>query len=97
MVEKTGGFRGGAEMKEHLKAAEEGKDSKLSRKEAMEAKCFDCLGWYDDGRQDCLMPKCPMYRYMPYRDKKPEPLHKKTISEEQKAKMRAGREAKLNQ
>jgi hypothetical protein len=42
------------------------KGGKLSRKEAMLAKCADCMGGYGDGRRDCEVPGCPMYAYMPY-------------------------------
>jgi len=40
---------------------------KLTRKEAMIAKCCDCMGYYADGLFDCGIEECPMYAYMPYR------------------------------
>ena len=39
----------------------------LGRKQAMDAKCADCMGYYVDGRGDCKMEFCPMYPYMPYK------------------------------
>ena len=67
---------------------------KISRGQAMTAKCADCMGCYVDGRIDCEVPECPMYNYMPYRAKKEKPKGGKILSEEQKAKMQAGRLAK---
>ncbi len=40
--------------------------SKLSLKQAILAKCADCLGLYADGKADCDMPDCPLYPFMPY-------------------------------
>lgn len=40
---------------------------KISRAAAMKAKCYECTNWYEDGREDCLVPSCPLYQYMPLR------------------------------
>lgn len=42
---------------------------KLTRDQAIKAKCADCCGYYIDGRLDCEISGCPLYRYMPYRGK----------------------------
>ncbi len=34
------------------------------------AKCYDCMGGYTDGRYSCLIPKCPVYPAMPYKNVK---------------------------
>lgn len=41
----------------------------LTRRTAMLAMCADCNGNYADkeSRDDCLMPTCPLYKWMPYR------------------------------
>ena len=39
---------------------------KLTRKEAMLARCFECMNGYADGRIDCQVESCPLYPYMPY-------------------------------
>lgn len=39
---------------------------RLTRKEAMLSKCFECCNGYADGRVDCQVPNCPLYQYMPY-------------------------------
>jgi hypothetical protein len=46
------------------------KGHRLTRAEAMHAKCFECMGHYKDGVEDCKMPQCPLYPWMPYRSKK---------------------------
>ena len=48
---------------------------KLTRKEknlerAIQAKCYDCMGFYEDGLEDCKCPTCPLYPWMPYKEKK---------------------------
>jgi hypothetical protein len=45
---------------------------KLSRTEAMLAKCADCMGNFEDGRNDCKVFSCPMYAFMPYRSENSE-------------------------
>ncbi len=50
-----------AEFKEHL----DGK--RLTNKKRIYAKCYDCMGGYADGKNDCEVPKCSLYPLMPYR------------------------------
>ncbi len=33
----------------------------LSRSQAMRAKCYECMGYYADGRLDCKILDCPLY------------------------------------
>lgn len=40
----------------------------ITLKQAILAKCYDCLGYYADGKQGCKMPDCPLYPYMPYNE-----------------------------
>lgn len=42
---------------------------KLTRGQAMTAKCCECMCFYEDGKQDCENQVCPMYPYVPYRKK----------------------------
>jgi len=35
----------------------------------MLAKCHDCMGHYADGMVDCENVGCPLYSWMPYREK----------------------------
>ncbi len=34
---------------------------------AIQCKCYDCMGYYADGRRDCKMPDCSLYPWMPYK------------------------------
>jgi len=40
---------------------------RITRGEALAAKCAECMGGYVDGRRDCRVELCPLYPYMPYR------------------------------
>lgn len=55
-------LQGGKEYKKFL----DGK--RLTRKEAMLANCYECMGGHENGKQDCLGKSCPMYQYYPYKD-----------------------------
>jgi hypothetical protein len=41
---------------------------RLTPKQAILAKCYDCLGGYCDGKDDCKVPDCSLYGFMPYRE-----------------------------
>lgn len=45
---------------------------KLTRSNAMAAKCHQCSGEYFDGKSDCNVPVCPLYNWMPYKALKPD-------------------------
>ena len=42
---------------------------KLTFKQAIYARCYDCMGMYADGKVDCKMPHCSLYPFYPYRKK----------------------------
>ena len=42
------------------------------RSEAMLKKCHECCGYYEDGKIDCEVPDCPLYKWMPYRKQEPD-------------------------
>ena len=56
------------------------KGKHISRKEAMDANCYVCMGYYSDGRGPCSVELCPCRDYMVYN---PERI-KRYVSEEQK-------------
>jgi hypothetical protein len=56
--------RGRNELKKHLNGG------RLTFKQAILAKCYDCMGFYADGKADCAIPECPLYPVMPYGSKK---------------------------
>lgn len=54
--------RGKTQMLRHLNG------EKLTRNQSISAKCFDCMGWYQDGRLDCRMPNCPLFPFRSYKE-----------------------------
>jgi len=42
---------------------------RLSASQAIKAKCYDCMGYFEDGKGDCGDPLCPLYSWMPYGQK----------------------------
>ena len=40
---------------------------RLTIRQMVLAKCFDCMGYFADGKADCEIPDCPLYPLMPYR------------------------------
>lgn len=60
-IEKSGKRgKGKKELIAHL----EGK--RLTLKQAIYANCYDCVGFYYDGRVDCETKDCPLHPFMPY-------------------------------
>ena len=56
--------KGKKELEAHLRG------EKLTSLESLLAKCYDCQGFYLDGKRDCGVTSCPNYSRMPYRDNK---------------------------
>jgi hypothetical protein len=48
---------------------------RLTRAQAMLAKCSDCCGDYVDCKRCCLIPSCPLCRWQPYRKNGENGLH----------------------
>lgn len=42
------------------------KGEHINLREAIEAKCYDCMAYYADGIGDCGCPNCPLYPFHPY-------------------------------
>ena len=79
LVEAGGQFRGKKELLAHLN----GEKTILS--EAVRAKCYDCMGYYSDGRQDCACPLCSLYPFNPYNPNKRKGSSKMTDEQKQQA------------
>lgn len=66
---------------------------RLTIREMVIAKCYDCIGYYSDGRgTDCEIPECSLYPIMPYRKQGEKYVGKsggKPMTEERKEKLRA--------
>jgi hypothetical protein len=46
---------------------------RLYASRAIHAYCYDCMGYYADGKTDCKQAYCPLYPFMPYAQKKDVP------------------------
>jgi len=42
---------------------------RLTQRQCIQAKCYECMNGYRDGAVDCRIPDCPLYPLMPYRSK----------------------------
>lgn len=63
--------KGKEELLKHLMRGErltEGLTTRLTIRRAVIAKCYDCCGYYQDGKKDCEVPECPLHPFMPYRE-----------------------------
>lgn len=56
------------------------KGEKLTKVQALKAKCYDCMGYFADGRADCMVYDCALYPFMPFSTKKPEKSAKRVES-----------------
>lgn len=54
--------RGRNELIKHISG------ERLTQRQAILAKCFDCMGGYSDGKYNCGITDCPLYQFMPYRE-----------------------------
>jgi hypothetical protein len=78
-AEEGKAFQGKNELIRHYQG------KRLTLSEAVKANCYECMGYYDGGAEDCGVPSCPLYPYAPYSDVK---APKKALSEGTRAKMR---------
>ena len=76
--------RGKKELLKHLEGG------RLTLRQATLAKCYDCLCYMVDGRQDCKMPSCCLYPFMTFNQDKSKRASR-TMSEDHKAKLKAAR------
>lgn len=60
-LETLPAFQGKKEFIKHLNK------ERLTLRQATLAVCYDCSGFYSDGRKDCEVPDCPLWPFMPYR------------------------------
>lgn len=57
---------------------------KLTPMQTIYAKCYECMGFYIDGKEDCGVEDCPNYPHMPYNPDRT--IVKKKMSDEQRVK-----------
>ena len=77
--------RGKKELIKHLEGG------RLTLKQAVNAYCYSCLGYYADGKQDCKMPRCSLHPFMAYNQNRVKRITKKTMPGDHMEKMRAAR------
>lgn len=39
----------------------------ITNQKRIHAKCYECMGYYSDGKDSCNDETCPLYGIMPYR------------------------------
>jgi len=58
-IEKAGlNYAGKSELTKHLEGG------RLTQKQDILAKCYDCMGYFVDGKASCLIESCSLYPYM---------------------------------
>jgi hypothetical protein len=77
--------RGQKELLKHLSG------QRLTLKQAVYAKCYDCAGFYADGKVDCNMPHCSLHPFMAYNQNRVKRTVKKSMPGDHMEKMRAAR------
>jgi hypothetical protein len=89
-------------IRKHGKAAQGQKElighlegDRLTLKQAVNAHCYDCTGFFADGKVDCGMKHCPLHPFMPYNPNR-QKLPGRTMSEAHMEKMRAARHQESN-
>ncbi len=71
--------KGKGELLRHLNG------DRLTLKQAIIAKWYDCCGYFQDGKKDCEIPECPLCPFMPYR--KGGAMKIRAMSDEQRERM----------
>uniref|UniRef100_A0A6H1ZH07 Uncharacterized protein n=1 Tax=viral metagenome TaxID=1070528 RepID=A0A6H1ZH07_9ZZZZ len=61
----------------------------ITLKQSVLGKCFDCMGYYADGKCDCKITTCTLYPFMPFNAAGPRKRSTKPMSEERKASLLA--------
>lgn len=74
--------RGRNELLKHLEGG------KLTLRQASLAHCYDCMGYYADGKVDCQLNRCPLHPFMAFNENKLKRTAR-TMTEDHKAKPQA--------
>ena len=64
---------------------------KLTLKQAANAHCYDCAGYYADGKVACNMPHCSLFPFMPYNANREKRTIKRIMPKDHMERMRAAR------
>jgi len=77
--------RGQKELIKHLSG------ERLTLKQAVNAHCYDCTGFFADGKVDCGLKHCPLHPFMFYNKNRAKQTTTRTLSNAHMEKMRAAR------
>jgi hypothetical protein len=77
--------RGKNELLKHLSG------QRLTLKQAVYAKCYDCAGFYCDGKVDCKIPHCSLFPFQPYNANREKRTVKRIMPKDHMERMRAAR------
>lgn len=77
--------RGQKELVKHLQG------QRLTMQQAIYAHCYDCAGFYADGKVDCCLPACALHPFMIYNAGRVKRTGKRTMTDAHMEKMRAAR------
>lgn len=78
--------RGKSELIEHLEGG------RLTLRQAVQAHCYDCMGYFADEKADCKIPACSLYPFMAYNKSKIKRKSRRVLTAEHKEKMQAARQ-----
>ena len=88
MIRKDGlKARGKEELITHLQGG------RLTHRQAIQAHCYDCMGYFADGRADCEMPRCPLYPFMNFNRNKNKRVKRVLTGEHLRKMIRAKQES----
>lgn len=77
--------RGQKELIKHLSG------ERLTLKQAVNAHCYGCCGYFSDGKVDCMMNACPLHPFMTYNPNREKKTVSRPVSAEHMQKMREAR------
>ena len=77
--------RGKLDLIRHLEGG------KLTLRQAVYAHCYDCMGFFADGKVDCKIPACSLYPFMAYNKTRIRRTTARVITEDHKAKLKRAR------
>jgi hypothetical protein len=82
--------KGRQELLKHLDGG------RLTLKQAVFARCYDCAGFFADGKVDCGLKHCSLHPFMAYNENRAKKTTSRTASTAHMEKMRAARRQESN-
>jgi len=82
--------RGQKELLKHLQG------ERLTLKQAVNAYCYDCAGFFADGKVDCGLKHCSLHPFMAYNENRLKKTNNRKLTDDNKEKLQAGRRWQAN-